>query len=209
MEQWGKIIKSDASVNIITVKPVLSVYTAKHCKQMANWWPLLHMDRPNSSTVLLTTCSSYCSTADEASAWTGVAISLSGSCESVFAQVCCSTVKHNDQVDFSDLDMSLQHIMSLTAKTGAIIRMLFWRCRQRLGLHTIHLFLWTPYHYDIFWGWVLLELLRLLTRSSTPELWRLVFSTPAYAPKDTLGVSSGQFLKRSHGHGVLCLLLLC
>ena len=40
-----------------------------------------------------------------------------------------------------------------------------WQC---LRLHTLHLLPWTPY----LRGWVLAALLRLLTHSSTPELWR-------------------------------------
>jgi hypothetical protein len=78
------------------------------------------------------------------------------------------TTKCHAQVNFLDLDMTLQRVMT---RNGTTVRVLFRPYRKPgndyayipftsfHGLHTLR-------------GWVLAELLRFMTHSSTPELWK-------------------------------------
>jgi hypothetical protein len=76
--------------------------------------------------------------------------------------------KRHGQVNYLDLDMSLQCVRS---RTGATIRVLFRPYRKPGNAYAYIPF--TSFHgRHTFRGWVLAELLRLLTHSSTPELWR-------------------------------------
>jgi len=75
--------------------------------------------------------------------------------------------KRHGQVNYLDLDMSLQRVVS---RTGATIRVLFRPYRKPGNAYAYIPF--TSFHgRHTFRGWVLAELLRLLTHSSTPELW--------------------------------------
>ena len=76
--------------------------------------------------------------------------------------------KHHGQVNYLDLDMSLQRVVSWT---GATIRVLFRPYRKPGNAYAYIPF--SSFHgRHTFRGWVLAELLRLLTHCSTPELWR-------------------------------------
>ena len=78
------------------------------------------------------------------------------------------TAKRHGQVNFLDLDMSLQRVM---ARTGATIRVLFRPYRKPGNAYAYIPF--TSFHgRQTLRGWVLAEHLRLLTHRSTPELWR-------------------------------------
>ena len=64
--------------------------------------------------------------------------------------------------------MSLQSVM---ARTGATIRVLFLPYSKPDNAYAYIPF--TSFHgCHTFRGWVLVKLVRLLTHSSTPELWR-------------------------------------
>ena len=78
------------------------------------------------------------------------------------------TAKRHGQVNYLDLDMSLQLVR---AREGATIRVLFRPYRKPGNAYAYIPF--TSFHgHHTFRGWVLAELLRLLTHSSTPELWK-------------------------------------
>ena len=79
------------------------------------------------------------------------------------------TAKRHGQVNFLDLHMSLQR--SVMARTGATITVLFLPYRKQGNSYADILF--TSFHgHHTCRGWMLAELLRLLTHSSTPELWK-------------------------------------
>ena len=76
--------------------------------------------------------------------------------------------KHHEQVNYLDLGMSLQRVRT---REGATIRVLFRPYRKPGNAYAYIPF--TSFHgRHIFRGWVLAELLRLLTHCSTPELWK-------------------------------------
>jgi len=78
------------------------------------------------------------------------------------------TAKRHEQVNYLDLDMSLQRVRT---RTGATIRVLFRPFRKPGNAYAYIPF--TSFHgRHTFRGWVLAELIRLMTHSSTPEIWR-------------------------------------
>ena len=78
------------------------------------------------------------------------------------------TAERHEQVNYLDLDMSLQRVRD---RRGATIRVLFRPYRKPGNAYAYIPF--NSFHgRHTFRGWVLAELLRLLTHSSTPELWR-------------------------------------
>ena len=110
------------------------------------------------------------------------------------------------------------------SRTGATIREPIWPYLKQCKAYAYIPF--TSFHgLHIFLGWMPEELIRLLTNSSNWELWReaqggvatqyyggrpregCVFFTTIYAQEDTNKISSGQFLKRLHGHEGLSYLL--
>ena len=106
-------------------------------------------------------------------------------------------VKHYGQVDVLDLDMSLQRVMSRTECNSDPT------ARRAAPTPTAASILFTSFQgRHILQGWMLKELLRLLTHSSTR-----VLCANTYAPESTQRVSSGQFFKRSRRHGGLSYLL--
>jgi hypothetical protein len=79
------------------------------------------------------------------------------------------TAKRHEQVNFLDLDMTLQRV-TRTGGTSAG-RVLFRPYRKPGNAYACIPF--TSFHgRHTFRGWVLAELLRLMTHSSTPELWK-------------------------------------
>ena len=78
------------------------------------------------------------------------------------------TAERHEQVNYLDLDMSLQRVRD---RRGATIRVLFRPYRKPGNAYAYIPF--NSFHgRHTFRGWVLAELLRLLTHGSTPELWR-------------------------------------
>ena len=157
------------------------------------------MDWPSSSTVRQCDLRRALATADE-----GISLDWSGyKSHQEAVNPSLVTAKRHGQVNFLDLDMSLQRVM---ARTGATIRVLFRPYRKPGNAYAYIPF--TSFHgRHTFRGWVLAELLRLTEGRQKCGERRGVFSTTTYAPEDTHGVSSGQFFKRSHGHGGLSYLL--
>ena len=78
------------------------------------------------------------------------------------------TVKRHEQVNFLDLDMTLQRVRT---RIGTTVRVLFRPYRKPGNAYAYIPF--TSFHgRHTFRGWVLAELIRLMTHSSTPELWK-------------------------------------
>ena len=78
------------------------------------------------------------------------------------------TVKRHDQVNFLDLDMTLQQKRT---RMGATSRVTFRPYRKPGNAYAYIPF--NSFHgRHTFRGWALAELLRLVTHSSTPELWK-------------------------------------
>ncbi len=78
-------------------------------------------------------------------------------------------MKRHDQVNFLDLDLSLQRIMT---RRGTLITVLLRPYRKPGNAYAYIPF--TSFHgRHTFRGWVLAEILRLLTHSSTPEIWKM------------------------------------
>ena len=78
------------------------------------------------------------------------------------------TAKRHAQVNYLDLDMALHRMMKTRIDT---IRVLFRPYRKPGNAYAYIPF--TSFHgRHTFRGWVLAELLRLMTHSSTPELWK-------------------------------------
>lgn len=74
----------------------------------------------------------------------------------------------HDQVNFLDLDLTLQREVT---RQGALIKVMFRPYRKQGNAYAYIPF--TSFHgRHTFRGWVLAEILRLLTHSSTPEIWR-------------------------------------
>jgi len=102
------------------------------------------------------------------------------------------TAKRHERVNYLDLDMSLQRVRT---RTGATIRVLFRPFRKPGNAYVYIPF--TSFHgRHTFRGWVLAELIRLMTHSSTPEIWReegsiflpstLLQRIPAALPQNSL-----------------------
>jgi hypothetical protein len=105
-------------------------------------------------------------TADEAISldWSGYGSQQDSENPLIVAATC------HDQVVYLDLDMSLQRART---RTGTTIRLQF-RPYHKPG-NAFAYIPFTSFHgRHTFRGWVLAELLRLLTHSSTPETWREV-----------------------------------
>jgi hypothetical protein len=78
------------------------------------------------------------------------------------------TARRHDQVHFLDLDMSLRQVRT---RTGNSIRISFRPYRKPGNAYAYIPF--SSFHgRHTFRGWVLAELLRLLTHSSTPDIWK-------------------------------------
>ena len=78
------------------------------------------------------------------------------------------TAKRHEQVNYLDLDMSLQLVRTWG---GATIRVLFRPYHKPGNAYAYIPF--TSFHgRHTFRGWVRAELIRLMTHSSTPEIWR-------------------------------------
>jgi len=76
--------------------------------------------------------------------------------------------KRHDQVNYLDLDMSLQRVRT---RIGTTIRVLFRPYRKPGNAYAYIPF--TSFHgRHTFRGWVRAELIRLMTHSSTPEIWK-------------------------------------
>ncbi len=78
------------------------------------------------------------------------------------------TARRHEQVNFLDLDMSLQRKVG---RTGTTIRVIF-RPYHKPGNAYAYIPFSSFHGRHTFRGWVLAEILRLLTHSSTLEIWR-------------------------------------
>ncbi len=79
---------------------------------------------------------------------------------------------HTAQVDFLDLDMTFQRVMT---RNGTTVRVLFRPYRKPGNARAYAYISFTSFHgRHTSRGWVLAELpsLRLMTHNSTPELWK-------------------------------------
>ncbi len=81
------------------------------------------------------------------------------------------TAKRHEQVNFLDLDMTLQRVMTQTATT---VLVLFRPYNKPVNAYAYIPFTSFHGHYT-FRGWVLAELLGLMTHKSTPELWSVFY----------------------------------
>lgn len=80
---------------------------------------------------------------------------------------CTVVAERHEQVNFLDLDMSLQRKVGIM---GATIQIIF-RPYHKPGNAYAYIPFSSFHGRHIFRGWVLAEILRLLTHSSTPEIW--------------------------------------
>jgi hypothetical protein len=78
------------------------------------------------------------------------------------------TAKRHEQVDFLGLDMTLQRV----TRTGTTAGRVLFRPYRKPGNACAYIPFTSFHGRHTFRGWVLAELLRLMTHSSTPELWK-------------------------------------
>jgi hypothetical protein len=105
----------------------------------------------------------------------------------------------HDQINFFDLDMTLQRMRT---RKGTTVRMLLQSYRTRQAGQCLCL-------HALLRRWLLApnlaELLKLFTHSSKPKLWKEESSILYHnlCSRGSHGVSTGQSFTSSHGHGGL------